>query len=214
MDRTGESEAQQAEALRRRLYRPDASEEDRLRYAASVEPEPAQVPEAPRRRAGRTPVVLVTLATLVVAATGIAAVHAGTRPASRPLAATSAAPRPTTSAPSLVLTVNGATETAQPIRGTGSATVALDVSAISLSGGTISVLLTAVDERPVGWRALALETRRDWSEYTRVVESSPARDRLAATRPDVLDYTGDPPRWIRVQAAADAKWRLTVVAGS
>jgi hypothetical protein len=92
--------------------------------------------------------------------------------------------------------------------------VALDTTAVSLAGGTLTVLLSSTDERPLGWQAVRLRTRRDWSAYPQVLRESPARDRLGATRPDELDYTGDAPRWIRVQAPADAAWSLTVATGS
>lgn len=194
------------EALRRRLYRPGATEEDRRRYATAVPPEPEPAPEAPPRRANRGSVVLAALVTVVVAASGIAVAHAATRPAARPIA--TATPRATASIPALDLAVGAET----PVHGTGTRTVALDVTAVSLSGGAFTVLLSAADERPSGWRAIRLESRRDWSEYPQVMRSSPARDRRGATRPDVFEYRGDAPRWIQVQAASDQAWTLSVSA--
>ncbi len=207
MDRTGE-----VEALRRRLYRPDASEADRQRYSALVGPEPEPVVEAPARAPHRAPVVLVALVTAVVAVSGVAVAHAASRPETKPVAVVTPPPR-TTPPPAVVLTVGRTSGPAKSVHGTGSATVALDVSAVTVASGRFAVLVSARDERPVGWKALGLQTRRDWSSYRKVLGTSPARDRLDATRADSLAYRDDPPRWIDVQAAADASWTLTVVAG-
>lgn len=210
MERPGE-----VEALRRRLYRPDASEADRLRYAALVGPDPepaAEAPDRPARRARRAPVVLVALVTAVVAVSGVAVARAASRPEAEPVAVvTPAAPTATPATP--VLVVGRTAGAARSLHGTGSATVALDVSAVPMDSGSFAVLVSAADERPVGWTALGLQTRRDWSSYRKVLGASPARNRLAATRTDTLAYRDDPPRWIHVQAAADASWTLTVTVG-
>jgi hypothetical protein len=207
MDPIGEQEA-----LRRRLYRPGASEADRQRYSALVRPEPDQVEDAPARSVHRAPVVLVALVTSVVAVSAVAVGRAAVRPETEPAAVATPTALVATPPP-LVLTVGRTSGPAESVHGTGSTTVALDVSAVTVASGTFAVVMSAADERPVGWKALGLQTRRDWSSYRKVLGSSPARDRRDATRADPLAYRDDPPRWIDVQAAADASWTLTVVAG-
>jgi hypothetical protein len=110
-----------------------------------------------------------------------------------------------------MLAVARSAASAETVHGTGSATVALDVTDARFSGGAFAVLVSASDARPIGWRAEKLETRSDWSNYREVIRTSPARDRLGATRADEVTYPDDPPRWIEVQAAADAAWTLSVV---
>ncbi|MBW4040873.1 MAG: hypothetical protein HIU86_01925 [Acidobacteria bacterium] len=202
----------ETEALRRRLYRPDASDDDRARYAQLV-PRAVPVSEAPsdagRRR--RVPSVLVlgavvlALAIVALAVRAIAAPeHAVARLPAAPSASAIAAAGRVTVGP------DGLAKPGEPVHGTGTVEVAIDVTGASFDGGRFSVLLSSTDERPVGWSAVTLATRRDWSSYRKPVGAGPARDRLAATRPDEIAYRDSPPRWVTVEAPADAAWTLTV----
>lgn len=196
------------EAMRRRLYRPGASEEDRLAYAGTLEAAPPEPGPAPRRRRRFGAVAAALVGALAV----VLAILIG-RAAVAP-AAVSAPPAPTatTVLPTqrVAVSVDGLATTGLRIRGSGSAEVPLDVAEASFDGGRLTVLLGSSDGRAVGWTARALETRRDWSSYRRTVASSPARDREGAPRAETVRYAGAPPRWIAVQAPADAGWTLTV----
>jgi hypothetical protein len=201
------------EALRRRLYRPGASDEDRARYARLVqEPEPAETPEPPRRR--RVPQVAVASAVVLALAVTVLIGRSVTAP-ERAVADLPPAPTASTILPSqrVAVSIDGLATTGVRVHGSGTVQVPVDVDGASFQGGRFSVLLSSSDDRPAGWRAVTLETRRDWSSYQRPIAASPARDRLGASRADEVAYAGTPPRWITVQAPADAVWSLTIAFG-
>lgn len=202
------------EALRRRLYRPGATEEDRLRYAQLLPSEPPAPPTAraatPRRRRAALPFALGA-AVLLVLGGGLLVVHGLAAPEVPVVTAQPAAvARRILPTQGVVAPIDGALRPALRVEGNGSAVVALDVTGASFDGGRLAVVLSATDHRPVGWTAAVLETRRDWTSYRRVVAARPARDRFESTRADDMDYRGAPPRWITVQAPADTVWTLTV----
>lgn len=202
----------EVEALRRRLYRADASEEDQARYALLTrDAAPVPAPSRPplRRRVPRIVIpaaVVVGLAATVLIGRSVAT---SARPVAevRPTATATA-----TASPEVAVATIDLAEPGKEIRGTGSAEVPVDV-AYAAFGGRFSVLLSSPDARPLGWTARTLETRRDWSSYRKVIASSPTRDRLDATRGDVAAYVGTPPMWITVQAPADTTWTLTIAFG-
>ena len=202
----------QLEALRRRLYGPDASAEDRARYALLThadEPEAAPAPTVRRRR--RAPGLVLTAGVLVVLVASIGIVRSIAAPtkavAELPPAPTASAILPTQR---VAVSVNGTDTTGLRVEGNGTAEVVLGVADASFEGGAFTVLLTSSDERPIGWKAITIETRQDWSNFRRSIAASPARDRLGATRADEARYSSTPPRWIDVQAPTDAVWTLTV----
>ena len=203
----------ETESLRRRLYRPDASDDDRARYARLVqeaEPEAAPGPP-PRRRVPRVAMasaVVLGLAVTVLIGRSVAAPE-------RAVADLPPAPTASTILPSerVAVSIDGLATTGVRVHGSGTVDVPVDVDGASYQGGRFSVQLSSSDERPVGWRAVAMETRADWSSYRRPIAAGPARDRLAATRADEVTYRGSPPRWITVQAPADAVWSLTIAFG-
>ena len=204
----------EAEALRRRLYRPDASEEDRARYArltGTTEPEPDASPARTRRRVPRGAVAVAVAVVLALGAAVLVVRSIGVpAPASAQLAAApTPTPRATLRSSRVAVSIDGLPTTGQRVAGTGSAEVVLDLGDAT-SEGRFTVLLSSADERPVGWRAVTLVTRRDWTSYRRVMAAGPARDRMDATRPDTASAAGSLPMWVDVQAPADAAWSLTV----
>jgi hypothetical protein len=201
------------EALRQRLYRPDASAEDRARYARLMqETAPASSPAPPASRRG--PRVAVASAVVLGVAITVLIGRSVAAP-ERAVADLPPAPTASTILPSerVAVSIDGLAKTGERVHGSGTVEVPLDVSGAPFGGGRFSVQLSSSDGRVVGWTASTLETRRDWSSYRRQVAAGPARDRFAATRADEIAYTGDPPRWITVQAPADAVWSLTIAFG-
>ena len=202
----------EVEALRRRLYRAEASEEDQARYALLTrDAAPVPVPRRPplKRRVPRVAVaaaVVVGLAATVLIGRSVAT---SARPAAelRPTATATA-----TASPEVAVATTGLAEPGKEVHGTGSAEVPVDV-AYAAFGGRFSVLLSGTDSRSLGWTARTLETRRDWSSYRKLIASGAAEDREGATHADVAAYVGSPPMWITVQAPADATWTLTIVFG-
>ncbi|WP_375406309.1 hypothetical protein [uncultured Amnibacterium sp.] len=207
----------EAEALRRRLSAPDATEEDRRRYAV-VAPDAPDLRPAPTHRR-RVPVGMVVVAAILVAAGGAALTGRPARPdvADTPRAIATAAPtaaptQPVISGPAVRVPVqiDGVAAVGQRLRGEGQAVVPIDTSSASFRGGSVAVVLSSADGRPMGWEVRGLVTRQDWSSYQQVIGRSAGADRRGIPAAVTTPYTGAPPLWIAVQAPAGASWTLTV----
>lgn len=215
----------EAEALRRRLYAPEATEEDRRRYAV-VAPPVRDVRPVPRRRP-RVPVAVVLVAAVLVAVGGAALTGRLARPdatdaprantTAAPIAAPTAAPSaaPTRSAISgpverVPVRIDGVAAVGQRLRGEGQAVVPIDTSSASFRGGSVAVVLSSADGRPMGWEVRGLVTRQDWSSYQQVIGRSAGADRRGVPAAETTPYTGAPPLWIAVEAPAGAIWTLTI----
>lgn len=205
----------EAEALRRRLYAPEATEEDRRRYAV-VAPAVRDVRPAPRRRP-RVPVAVVVVAAVLVAAGGAALTgrlaRSDVTDPPRAIAERTAAPtQPVFSGPAerVPVRIDGVAATGQRLRGEGQAVVPIDTSSASFRGGSVAVVLSSADGRPMGWEVRALVTRQDWSSYQQVIGRSAGADRRGVQTAVTTPYTGAPPLWVAVEAPAGAIWTLTV----
>lgn len=207
----------EAEALRRRLYAPEATEEDRRRYAAAA-PAVQAVRPVPRRRP-RVPIAVVVLAAVLVAAGGAALTGRLARPdaTDAPRAIVTAAPSsaptpPVISGPveQVPVRIDGVAAVGQRLRGEGQAVVPIDTSSASFRGGSVSVVLASADGRPMGWEVRGLVTRQDWSSYQQVIGRSAGADRRGDPTAVTTPYTGAPPLWVAVEAPAGAIWTLTV----
>lgn len=207
----------EAEALRRRLYAPDATEEDRRRYAV-VAPAAPDLQPAPTHRP-RVPVGMVVVAAILVAAAAAALTGRLARsdvadpPRAIATAAPTAAPtQPVISGPAerVPVQIDGVAAVGQRLRGEGQAVVPIDTSSASFRGGSVAVALSSADGRPMGWEVRGLITRQDWSSYEQVIGRSAGADRRGIPAAVTTPYTGAPPLWIAVQAPAGASWTLTV----
>ena len=210
------------EALRRRLYAPGASEEDRRRYAAAAPaagadataPTPAGPRPAARRRR-RAPLVL--LAVVVVAAGG--ALAAGRFAPVRTAAPTPSAVRSTAvptsgvvsgTAQRIPVDVSGYATVAQKLQGLGEARVPLDTTAAPSGRGPLVVVLTSTDRRPIGWWALRFGHVGDARTVPVVIGSGAPKARTGVPTVESSDWTGAPPQTVAVRAAAGVPWTLTV----
>lgn len=232
---TRHAEAQErVDALRRRLYRSDATEEDLRRYLAerdadsTVEPTTRQEAAAPRRRRLLLPALV--LIALVASGTGLALTpqHPTTPPtpsarAAAPdaafasvvavagtLAADPASPAVRRHV-SRRTTADGGTVLSQRFDGSGATVVPLDLTTAPFDGGRAVVMLTTSRRGPDGWRAVRVRTRRDWSSYAEVVARGPSTDDAGIPFATIAPYDGSPPGWIAVDAARDVRWRLEVM---
>lgn len=233
---TGAVERDEAEALRRRLYAPGASDADVERYrtteqAAAPAEAPVDVVAAPRRR--RFPVVPVVLVTLLALLGGVAVARATT--AVRPdLVAPSVLPMTAADrqdiAEDLAAGRRGAiaafllTHPSPPAlrhatrfftierAGVGSGTVDLSGVPAAASSGRATVLLVLGADGDASWStfrraATAGGTARDVQQ--RVRGGRFEADRLTA---DTFRYgSGDRPVQLRVQAPDGIRWGAAVV---
>jgi hypothetical protein len=211
------------EALRRRLYAPGASEEDRRRYAAAVPATRADTtapaPGGPRpaaRRRGRVPLVL--LAVVVVVAAG-GALAAGRFAPVRTAAPTPSAVRSTADPSSGIVSgtaqrvpvdVSGYATVAQKLQGLGEARVPLDTTAAPRGGGRLVVVLTSTDRRPIGWWALRFGHVGDARTVPVVIGSGAPKPRTGVPMVESTLWAGGPPQSVAVRAAPGVPWTLTV----
>ncbi len=226
---------QRLEDLRRCLYRDGATEEDLRRYAeeraALLD---AQVPPAERvgapvaHHTRRLLVALFATALALLAEIGVS-ITAQPAHTTAPKPAAGATPLTqgsiedigggqtlvqeagvVTSPPIQVVIVGGTAATAQQYQGIGDAVVALDLSSAPVDGSRSVVMLSASRTSPIEWRALRLDTRRDWTSYEQVL----ARGTVIA-RPGVqsridVHYVGPPPSRIAIQAPFGVHWTVLV----
>jgi hypothetical protein len=214
------------EALRRRVYGPDATDEDRRAYAALVdapapeaqeEPPIAEEPTQPRtRRRRRFPILIgaagvAVVVGLVAVATSVARTEAP-RPAATPSATSIwlGAARPTAgpSPTPLVLPKTSGVVDGQQIAASGSAIVPLRSDDVPRRAGRLVVLLSSSDPSPVGW--VAERPRAGSRSGLEQVAIDPPALRQGTVAPRAVSYTGAPPTRIVVRAPEGTGWTLTV----
>ncbi|MFD1722084.1 hypothetical protein [Amnibacterium endophyticum] len=210
------------DALRRRLYRPDASDADRARYDAlrsRLETRPSTTAEAPAPRPRPSRRVLLGSA-LVGALLVVAAVlSATTAPEPAPTdsrlpssVVTPPAPDPAQATPVAVQVAGeGGAVTGQRFHGVGPAVVPLITGEAPLTGGRLVVVLTADSASPLGWTALDPRSIGSGPSTPRVVASSPSRPRSGIGTPETATYDGAPPPQIAIDARDRTAWELTVL---
>lgn len=226
------------DALRRRLYRPDATDADLREYLAervAATPGPEQeAAEPPPRPSHRVPLILAGVGAAVVAVVVVGAV--GLRQAedtALPAVPTAAASSAPTAAPSeavvdvgdgQVLTLDGVAPTRTAVgttvrdrrvigrrfEGRGNAVVRLDPPVGSWDGGRVSVQMTSNGPSPVAWRALLRVTRTDWTTYPVVLARGLVPEQSGAAVPSTFLYPRNPPTEIAVAAGRDVPWTLVV----
>jgi hypothetical protein len=213
------------DALRRRLYREGATEEDVLRYAerrdaqlvAEEGPAPAQSP--PRRRGLR---VGAAAAALVAVLIGVVAIGrpggplAPTRPTASSTRASgvdigdgqvlSARPDPVAGPEYVATSVAGFATIGQRFSGTGAAVVRLDVRTASFDGGRILVSLSPSGDSPAAWRAL----RSSGTASVQVVARSTGSGREPDPSSSVFLYRAAPPTRVFVDVEDGVAWTLLV----
>lgn len=237
------------DALRRRLYRDGATEDDLRRYlgardaltAAEPAPGTASAPSVaqqsgrppaaalrPRRPALLPIVAVVAVLVALVAVAGVAATTVTARPS--PAATRAADDDRSTTSPVVVgddggatapengyttpariaVSIDGVAAVAWQVHGHGSVYVPVDRAAASFRGGKAVVVLSSPDTVPIAWRAVRLLTRSNRSSNEQVVARSAAANRSGVPRTTVIDYDGDPPSHIAVQAQRGRGWTLLV----
>ena len=230
--RKSSEEEARLDALRRRLYRADATEADRQRYEAeriaTIEPEPlAAAEEQPAaRRPRRGAVVLAAVVagglglTLGVVVAQPATERAKPAPAKVLQQSISDAQRFTIDTagvrgPTSVATaILGTALIGQRFEGHGPAVVPVDLLPGSFDGGRAMVVLTAAQPAPTAWRALRVVTRSDFSSFPVVMAHGTADPGTIVATPSTFVYPGAPPARIAVEAPDDVRWTLLVAATS
>lgn len=217
--------------LRRRVYGPDASDEDRREYAALLQPpdEPEHEPEHERRDAAPPspasarprrglPILIGASGLVLVVGLGVTSAITARDDAPTTEATTSttsiwsgsadptAAPLPTPA----TLSLQRGTVRAQATSGGGSAVIPLLLDGAPRFGGTLVVSVSSSDPAPVGWIAQRHRgVANDTGGLERVAASPPAL-RQGAASPTVVSYTGAPPTQITVRAPVGTGWSITV----
>lgn len=219
------TEDEHLDVLRRRLYRPDATAEDRERYdelRARAVPDPVPLadptsdeplPPAPpsRRRPVRTAAAVVGVLALGAVAAVLSIPPAATPSADRSPAATRV-PRPDPSQPTPVaVSVGGVATTAQRFHGRGPAVVPLITGSAPPNGGRLVVVLTSDEVAPLGWTAARWGSIGSGPSTPQVLASSPRQQRSGLGRPETTEYGGDPPADIAVSDPGSHAWTLTVL---
>lgn len=231
--RSSEDDAR-LDALRRRLYRPEATDADRQRYAAAsaaavLESEPdAATADRPPEEAARRPrwgavVVAVALAGLAGVGIGqhLAPRAAETaRPSAAPVLRQDFEDAPTfavhmrgVSGPvSVATSIRGTPVLGQQFEGRGRAVVPVDLLPGSFDGGRAMVVLTAAQPTPTAWEALGLVNGNDVSAFPVVMARGTADPGRIVATPSMFVYPGAAPGRIAVEAPDDVRWTLVVAA--
>lgn len=215
--------SEEHEHLRRRLYRPGATEHDRRAYERLAGPQdeplvlerpvPARIP----RRGSRWRLLAAGCGVAVVALGVVAAHDVRSAPAALDPARASApawdgsAPATPAAFPEPVLLEHGGARiAAQQTSGGGSAVVPLRLETAPAEGGRLLVRLTSSDPSPVGWRAeRPTADPDDAAALETVAEERPALRDAGAVSDDV-PLIGRPPTEIVVRAPVGTGWHLTV----
>ncbi|GAA4741999.1 hypothetical protein GCM10025783_11640 [Amnibacterium soli] len=226
-------EVPRLDALRRALYRPDATDADRQRYAAEQQAVRPPDPEATTAAAPAAPVPrrwrlgLTVLAVVLAAAGGILVgqrfaqpLQQTARPTAAPVlqqdvqdGARYAVDTAGVSGPrSVATTVRGTAVIGQRFEGRGSAVVPVDLLPGTFDGGRAMVVLTAARSAPTEWRALRLLTRNDFSSFPVVMAHGTADPGTLVATPSTFVFPGAPPARIAVEAPDDVRWTLVVAA--
>lgn len=226
------SEAALLESLRRRLYRADATDADRRRFAelqqalARTEAEAVEPASSAPRRPFR-PLVAAALAVVLIAAGALSLLPGRTSPSAASSGrvvqdlrtgalvqdadegAAVPAERDTTAPSPLGLSVDGVSIAAQRFRGAGSAIISIDTAAAAPDGGSLVVVLTSSGSGSISWQAVRPATRENQASYEQVIAMSDPGGR-GAPPSSTSTYDGDPPTRIVVQQTGTAPWALTV----
>ena len=224
------ADAARLEALRRRLYQPDASDDDRREFAA-LEPPPAARPDsddapAPaRRRALQVPGIALA-GVVAVAAALVLLSEPPQQPAARATPSASAEQQVVTGSEVPValvaLATDAPTPTAIPTRlaslptrlqrfhGAGGTVVAIDTTTAQQVDGTLLVMITATHARPVHWYATRPTRQPGHSQYAEVVASGVSDGPAAQPAYGSHTYDGSPPSRLVVEDPGPGTWTLTV----
>jgi hypothetical protein len=218
---------EEGEALRRRLYRPGAVDEDVAAYLAVTErePEPDDPPPAPRilrppRRA--TVVAAAVLAVLIgVSALLLQTTRAGPPPAAGPTPLPTHVVSPETAARFESALKRGddaglgvwwdSTAPFVEEHGSGDGTVLLPASA-SGDGGSLTVLLVLAADGTAGWSAARLVIHDDRTIHLQTEASAFGALRAGVPAVGRLDYSPQHrPLRLFVQASASTRWGVAAV---
>lgn len=221
---TPREDPQRDDELRRRLYRPDATEEDRHRYESELgttappavatpsrsTESPAADPPPPRRP--RRAVLLGVGAGVLVLLLGVAAVQQTAAPTLLlprvPSQRVTAAP-----APDEPVVRSAATGDAgvQQFSGRGPGTAPLDPVQPAGSGGRFQIMITVGAAAEVAWQARRVEVRLDGDQVVRDLGANGSRQ--ARGVPHSYRYRGTPPTSLRVVVPSGVAWNLAIVPG-
>ncbi len=223
-------DAVRIDALRHRLYRADASEEDVRRYLAA-QPEPVapaeDLPGQPlatmsgvRRRAllgvMAGAAALAAVAALISTDRGAPAVTASSPAPAADVrdigeGRTLAVEEGTVSAPVRAATsVHGVAAVGLRYEGRGNAVVAFDPPTGAIDGGRMKVALSTSGTAPVAWRALLIVLRGDGRSYPAVLARGRTGEPRGTADPTTFIYPTGPPSRIAVEAPAGSAWSLLV----
>jgi hypothetical protein len=202
--------------LRRRLYGPQATEDDVARYAAEREARQPAAP-APRIAAPRSRRTALLAGGVLLAGGALALGVRLLQPASARSAAVRAAqdlgdgegdPTKVSGRSSVAASIDGTSVVGHRTQGYGNAVVPFDAPDGSFDGGRAMVAVTSTGPTRVGWQAIRRVTRQDWSAYPVVMASGSAQDRSGAHAPTVFGYATRPPDLVVIRAPADIGWTL------
>ncbi len=213
------------EALRRSLYRPGATDEDRRRYAA-LAPVVEQQPQDPPPTLPRRPRWPAAALLAGVAAACVAALLLGRGEAPAPEVAETVrpadvtgtevraalvvprpdAPRPTPIATSLA----GVDTRLQRFHGRGPTALAIDTSTAQRQNGTLLVMMSSPAAGRVHWYATRPARQPGHAGWAEVVASGDADGTAVEPAYSVLVYDGSPPSRLAVKAPTGSRWTLTV----
>jgi hypothetical protein len=214
------------DALRRRLYRADATPEDVQRYRDRLDSVRPPLPTAPppARPRGRAAPLLA----LLLVPSAVAALVVGAQ-ASRPevLDPVVAAPAPlparshdefddemiatgrTLAGPrDVAVTIAGTAVAGQRYRGTGGAVLPLAAPRGAFDGGRMLVDLTTSGPDRVGWRARAVDLAEPSSSV--LIASGAVRSPVGADPPMLLRYPAQPPTRLEIDAPAGVGWSVLI----
>ncbi|MGT2427139.1 hypothetical protein [Amnibacterium kyonggiense] len=226
--RPAPDEAEDLDALRRRIYRPDATEADRRAYgallarldeAAMTEAPPGPVPDpvpGPAGRPARRVVIAAAGVAVVVLLVGavLTAREAARPPTTAPSAvsmwAGAAAPTPASIPASVSLDRGGVRIAAQRTLGGGSAILPLRLDTAPTDGGRLLVRLTSSDPSPIGWLAERPRPGSHDAGAVQVVATDPPALRQGRAGPTIARWSGPPPTQLVVRAPEGTGWSITV----
>lgn len=226
-----EPDAEELDALRRRLYRPGSTEADLQRYLserAALAPAPAVDAGPPLNRRRRRLVPVAAIAAVVVAALAVSLsqLQAPRMSAREPVAPVSPVPvlvqdigdgttltvpqRASTTTEPAAVSVDGAAVAGQRFDGSGNAVLVVEPPESAARGGTATVELTSGGPVPVSWRALSLVYLGQWTAVPVVLARGSSAEPPGAVAPSTFRYRDAPPTRIAVIAPHGVRWSVLV----
>lgn len=217
----------QVDALRRRLYRPGATDEDLRAYEAARPLETAEEAEepalSPRGRHRRLVVVAAVAGVLAVLVAGVLL-----RPAAEPARPVAARPSPVlldigdgasldvaagsaSRATAVVTAVDGTPVIGRRVEGRGNAVVDLDPDR-SAAGGRAVIAVASAGTARVTWRVLLDVLHPDWSASVFVLAQGRAEGEGDAVPATTFTFAARPPTRIAVQAPDGVRWAVVYAA--